>query len=288
MELDDWMAVRDREWSKAKGTMANEHATLQTINIHLDSLVSHAQKYDELRKAANEMLERHKAAQEEWEGVVRTSSPTAELRAAFKTKVLRIMSQFCGRVVHLIHLKNSHYHGSTVVPPLTCPDGEVSNAEAVYYALTIMGEALAVCCDLNTTNKLQDYFLEEGIIGTLIAMYNIPREVELRRYGEGYKTCIMRVIANSSYENHNVTAYLLEHGFVPSILSATKIDEENAGLREWAEFTIRNITAYPPVVTFIRELKAQRISPESAKELAKTGIRVSNPECPKISPVNPQ
>eukprot|EP01061_Rhynchopus_euleeides_P005728 TRINITY_DN14911_c0_g1_i2.p1 TRINITY_DN14911_c0_g1~~TRINITY_DN14911_c0_g1_i2.p1 ORF type:complete len:308 (+),score=136.44 TRINITY_DN14911_c0_g1_i2:65-925(+) len=283
--MEDWMSSRDKAWGQTKFTLSNETATLQTIAIHIDLLRSHAHQSDKLKGAATEYMASHKAAQEEWESLVRTSAPTAELRIQFKTKVLMLTSTFAGKVIGHLHTKNSQYRG-TVVPPLHCTGDEVNDAEAVQYALTILAESIAVCCCTQSTKLLQNYMLEEGIVETLIQMYTIPREVELLRYGEGYRTCIMRVVANATYDNSTVTAYLLEKGFVPSILSATKIDKENGGLREWAEFTIRNITAYPPVVSYIKELKAQRVSPDSEKELAKAGMRVGGDlSCPKVMPL---
>eukprot|EP01063_Lacrimia_lanifica_P038335 TRINITY_DN8126_c0_g1_i1.p1 TRINITY_DN8126_c0_g1~~TRINITY_DN8126_c0_g1_i1.p1 ORF type:complete len:288 (+),score=105.66 TRINITY_DN8126_c0_g1_i1:96-959(+) len=284
---EDWMTVRTKAWQGHQHTSKNEIATLQTITIHLDLLQKHALKVDKLRAAAAEFNNAHKQAQEEWEMCVRAANPTAELRMQFKTKVLILMCSFAGKVISFMHQKNSQYHGTTMVPPLhSGPHDEVNDAEAVQYALTIIAEAVAVCCCTVSTTKLQNFLLENGIVGTIMSMYTIPRQVELLRYGEGYRTCLMRVIANVTYENHTVTAFLLEQGFVPSILSACKIDEENAGLREWAEFTIRNITSYPPVVTFIKELKAQRVLPESEKELAKQGYRVANPEKPHIERID--
>ena len=279
------MSVRDQSWEQCKLTESNELATLQTIAIHIDLLRSHAHQGDALKGAAVEYAAQHKSAQEEWESLVRVSAPTAELRVQFKTKVLQITCVFAGRVAAHLHAKNSQYRG-TVVPPLRCTGDEINDAEAIHYALTILAESLAVCSCSVSTSKLQTYLLEDGIIDTLMQMYMIPREVELLRYGEGYRTCLMRVLANATYENHTVTAHLLEKGFIPTILSATKIDKENGGLREWAEFTIRNITSYPPVIAYIKELKAQRVAPESEREIQKAGYRVSgDPTCPKVLPL---
>ena len=282
------MSQRDQQWGSSKSTTSNENATLQTISIHIDLLRSHANQHEKLRPVAADYMAQHRAAEEEWESLVRTGAPTALLRVQFKTTVLMLSCAFAGKVLAHLHAKNSQYHG-TIVPPLHCTGDEVNDAEAVEYALTILAESIAVCCCRDSTAKLQGYFLATDILDTIMAMYTIPREVELLRYGEGYRTSIMRVVANVTYDNNSVTAYLLEKGFIPSILSATKIDKENAGLREWAEFGIRNITAYPPVITFIKELKAQRVAPETEKELSKGGYRLTGSlECPKVSPLPKQ
>ena len=281
--MGDWLTAREHAWTCSKGTSQNEEATLQTITIHIDSLRCYARYCEKLRSSEVEFMTDQRELQDGWEACVRTGSPTPELRVAFKTKVLMNTCRFSSKILSYVHTKNSQYR-SEAVPPLRGSPDDVSDADVVYYSLTILAESLALCCCAVTTNQIQQFFLDEGIIGIISQMATIPREIELARYGEGYRTHLMRVIANATYENRNVTATMLETGFVPYILSSTVIDEENAGLREWAEFAIRNITAYPPVVTFIKELKAQRILPESEQELNKGGFRVSNPECPKVSP----
>ncbi|KAJ9461856.1 hypothetical protein DIPPA_22625 [Diplonema papillatum] len=282
----DWMACREQAWVATKSTSANEHATLQTININIEHLRSYAQTNDKLRGALMEFCSEHKLAEEEWEACVRSGSPTAELRTQFKTKVLMLMCSFAGRVLLNLHLKNTQFHGSTHVPPLHSNVDEINDAEAVHYAMTIIAEAVAVCCSSSSTTQLQTFLLEHDVIKTVVAMYNIPRQVELMRYGEGYRTSLMRILANVTFGNTTVSAYLLEHSFIAAILSATKIDEENAGLREWAEFCIRNIAGHPPVVAYIKELKAQRVSSETDREMARGGLRVTNPENPTISNLN--
>eukprot|EP01060_Flectonema_neradi_P021734 TRINITY_DN2962_c6_g1_i1.p1 TRINITY_DN2962_c6_g1~~TRINITY_DN2962_c6_g1_i1.p1 ORF type:complete len:305 (+),score=50.44 TRINITY_DN2962_c6_g1_i1:69-917(+) len=281
--MSDWLTAREHAWNCNNGTSKNEESTLQTISIHIDSLRYYSKYCEKLRGSEIEFITNQKEYQDEWEACVRTGSPTPELRVAFRTKVLMNTCGFASKILNYIHAKNSQYRTESVPPLRSSPD-DVSDADVTYYCLNILAESLALCCCSTTTNQMQQYFLDEGIINIVCQMATIPREIELARYGEGYRTHIMRVIANATYESHSVTATILETGFVPLILSSTVIDEENAGLREWAEFAIRNITTYPPVVTFIKELKGQRILPESEQELSRAGYRVSNPECPKVSP----
>ncbi|KAK7194582.1 Spinocerebellar ataxia type 10 protein domain containing protein [Novymonas esmeraldas] len=110
---------------------------------------------------------------------------------------------------------------------------------------------------------LQRYMLDENVLDYLEKVFDMERDHELCYFPEAFKTECMRLIANLTHENVEVNAALAEREtFLFNILSATKIDEENPGMVEWAEFAIRNICESSPAA---RD-KIQRLVPQSITE----------------------
>lgn len=116
---------------------------------------------------------------------------------------------------------------------------------------------------------LQTYIQGKGIVSYLDSALSVPREQEIKCFQEGFKTEHVRLIANLAFENPSVAAEIVKcDGLLLKILNCTRIDEENPGMVEWAEFAIRNLcAACPDAQQMIKELSALDVSPESKKLL---------------------
>ena len=114
-------------------------------------------------------------------------------------------------------------------------------ANVMHGVLEIMSQSLIVhpaLCGL-----LQAYMVcEKGLIPHLSELMCLEKEVELTCFTEGFKTDVMKLVANVTFENAEASnAIGVDQRFLNEILSATRIDEENPGMVEWAEFAIRNV-----------------------------------------------
>ncbi|KPA76075.1 hypothetical protein ABB37_08205 [Leptomonas pyrrhocoris] len=111
--------------------------------------------------------------------------------------------------------------------------------------------------------SIQKYMLDYDILDYLEKIFGMERDHELSFFPEGFKTECMRLVANLTYENNDVSLALAgRDAFLFSILSATRIDEENPGMVEWAEFAIRNICESSAAA---RE-KIRKLSPQGLTE----------------------
>ncbi|EPY26139.1 hypothetical protein AGDE_11521 [Angomonas deanei] len=91
-------------------------------------------------------------------------------------------------------------------------------------------------------NELQMFLYEKSIIEYLSEALAISRDHELSYFQEGYRTEHVRLIANLAFSNTVVAdSIAADVTLLSSVLSGTKIDEENPGLVEWSEFAVRNI-----------------------------------------------
>lgn len=117
--------------------------------------------------------------------------------------------------------------------------------------------------------NLQKYMLDYNVLDYLEKIFGMERDHELSFFPEGFKTECMRLVANLNHENADVNAALVERdALLYSILSATRIDEENPGMVEWAEFAIRNICeSSPSARDKIRKLAPQGLTEESRNML---------------------
>ncbi|KAG5506351.1 hypothetical protein JIQ42_07969 [Leishmania sp. Namibia] len=117
---------------------------------------------------------------------------------------------------------------------------------------------------------LQKYMLDYNALDYLEKVFSMERDHELCYFPEGFKTECMRLIANLTHNNVDVNAAIAERDtFLFNILSATKIDEENPGMVEWAEFAIRNICESSSAARDkIRKLAPQGVTDESRTILA--------------------
>eukprot|EP00667_Euglena_gracilis_P025737 EG_transcript_30395 len=106
------------------------------------------------------------------------------------------------------------------------------------------------------------------------ALLGIERKIELRKYADGYRSSVTRVLANSTYKNAEACEKVWAAGLLPTLLQHTHLDEENPCLREWASFTISNMMLLPQVQDFLRGLRLEGVSVERAPEfdLEKLGL----------------
>ena len=91
---------------------------------------------------------------------------------------------------------------------------------------------------------LQSYIAEHRplLLDFLRKAITVDRKTELYCFAEGYKTTHMSVLANLCSEAPLVAQLVAEDdALMVAILNATRVDEENPGLAEWAEFAIRNL-----------------------------------------------
>eukprot|EP01062_Namystynia_karyoxenos_P079075 TRINITY_DN826_c1_g3_i1.p2 TRINITY_DN826_c1_g3~~TRINITY_DN826_c1_g3_i1.p2 ORF type:complete len:350 (+),score=126.84 TRINITY_DN826_c1_g3_i1:82-1050(+) len=290
--MGDWLEARSKAWEEhPPAAEGNSQATLQAIAIRMeklrqfcaqqpgDSEVSGGQLTDgrcvPLQQCERDFAARHARAQEEWESRVRAQSPHPEDREQFKARVLCLMASLAIAVLRRIHQRNAALGSGPLVPPLEPRCGEgVSEAEAAHYALETLAEVLVVMNYPDAAAEVQKHCLGDGLVGLLGEMMAIPREVELLRYGEGYRTLIVRVVANLAYGSQETAAAVMqEPGMLNAILNATKIDAENPGSREWAQFAARNLCGHPGVQEHIRQLRAQRVDSESERFMVRHGIR---------------
>ncbi|EPY26609.1 hypothetical protein STCU_06169 [Strigomonas culicis] len=131
-----------------------------------------------------------------------------------------------------------------------------------------------LCFSLITHKKLckslQNYMLEKNIVEYLSSALSISRDHEIGYFQEGYRTEHMRLIANLSFSNPEVSSSIVRNDvLIRSILSGTKIDEENPGMAEWAEFAIRNLCgSSQEAQEAIRNMTPLGLSKESEKMLS--------------------
>lgn len=89
---------------------------------------------------------------------------------------------------------------------------------------------------------LQVHMLEREMVAYLDEALAVPKEHEYGYFQEGHKTEHMRLIANLVFENAKAAREIVHRNrLMQEILKGTKVDEDNPGLIEWAEFTIRNL-----------------------------------------------
>uniref|UniRef100_A0A7S1PMH7 Ataxin-10 domain-containing protein n=1 Tax=Neobodo designis TaxID=312471 RepID=A0A7S1PMH7_NEODS len=107
--------------------------------------------------------------------------------------------------------------------------------------------ALAFLVSEEMRPLLQQHALDSGLLAVVRGSLCIPRHVELRCFAEGFKTEHMNVLSNFTFGSRSVCdAVAADEPFVLAIMGATRIDEENPGLVEWAEFTLRNVCGMSP------------------------------------------
>lgn len=116
---------------------------------------------------------------------------------------------------------------------------------------------------------LQKYMLEYNVLDYLEKVLEMERDHELAFFPEGFKTECTRLVANLTYDSADVNGVLAGRDkLLFCILSATRIDEENPGMVEWAEFAIRNICeSSAPARDKIRKLAPQGLTDESRSML---------------------
>eukprot|EP01065_Artemidia_motanka_P026982 TRINITY_DN32219_c0_g1_i1.p1 TRINITY_DN32219_c0_g1~~TRINITY_DN32219_c0_g1_i1.p1 ORF type:complete len:316 (+),score=77.12 TRINITY_DN32219_c0_g1_i1:78-1025(+) len=287
--MDEWLEERGAAWEDHKAVSANSEVTLQTIAARMDKLKQFCGCQQGsvpcgfLTGAAESSLaeivlgfgRQHGKLQEEFECRVRagSQSPQPAEREQFKAKVLCLMVSLGMAVLRAVHARNTE--AGTSVPPIREPHAgdAVTDPEAAHYALEMLAEILVATNMPESAAAVQQHCLSEGLVQLLSRMWGIPREMELLRYAEGYRSLIVRVIANLVYGCPEAAQVVKQEGMLDAVLGATRIDEENPGIREWAAFCIRNLCADPSVQQHIKELRAQRLDPVGEEIARKAGVR---------------
>lgn len=114
------------------------------------------------------------------------------------------------------------------------------NASLMQHACRVAAVVFLVSQHFQT--RLQQYGLDIGLLDVVRDALRLPRNTELRCFAEGFRTEFMNVLSNFTFGHPNVCdAVAADEDLVRAIMGATRIDEENPGLVEWAEFALRNI-----------------------------------------------
>lgn len=115
-------------------------------------------------------------------------------------------------------------------------------ANLMHCATEILGLALVVHSGLR--RRLQHHLLEDvQTLRYLSDAFAITKEHESMYFAVGYRTDLMKVIANLTYDNAKAcNAVCMDvDGLFRQVLCGTKIDDENPHMVEWAEFALRNL-----------------------------------------------
>eukprot|EP00668_Euglena_longa_P014842 GGOE01018872.1.p2 GENE.GGOE01018872.1~~GGOE01018872.1.p2 ORF type:complete len:232 (-),score=56.53 GGOE01018872.1:271-966(-) len=189
---------------------------------------------DRLQEVAPDALaeafrDAHRASREEWE----RSDQTPCERVRFKEKVLQLMLDFAVKVAEAVH-----HNGKDAT------EGDAHEAMAV--SLCIVADILAGAVEeRDAVQRLQASVAVQCPLWA--ALLAIERKVELRKYADGYRTAVVRILANATYKNAEACEQAWACGLLPTLLQHTHLDEENPCLREWASFTISNMMVLPQV-----------------------------------------
>lgn len=127
--------------------------------------------------------------------------------------------------------------------------GEASlerRATMMHLSTQIIALAFIVAEELRT--EVQSFALEEtGLLRLVSGALKLSRELELEFFAEGFKTDHMNVLSNFTFGSGAVCAAVAaDEQLLLAVLAATRIDEENPGMVEWAEFALRNVCKMSP------------------------------------------
>ncbi|KAG8344034.1 Spinocerebellar ataxia type 10 protein domain [Trypanosoma vivax] len=101
---------------------------------------------------------------------------------------------------------------------------------------------LILGCHPSLLKTLQLHLVEVGVLSYLEEALSISREHEIAYFCQGYRTSHFRVLANLTYECKEVCSAIADNAtLLSALLSATRIDDENPCMVEWAKFSIRNL-----------------------------------------------
>ena len=115
-----------------------------------------------------------------------------------------------------------------------------SGANLMHFGLEVMSLALVVHPSLR--NALQSHLMDHCEMGSYLCdALRISKDQELSFFAEGYKTDHMRLVANLAFENSGASKSFSSVEFLTEILNATKPDDDNPGMTEWAEFALLNL-----------------------------------------------
>ncbi|ORC86940.1 uncharacterized protein TM35_000252360 [Trypanosoma theileri] len=143
-----------------------------------------------------------------------------------------------------------------------------SGAHLSYTAVELL--CLILVSHPRLVKYLQMYLFECRVLEYIEDALSISREQEITFFQEGYRTEHIRLLANLTLDNEKVCSTIVSNSAILSaILTGTRFDEENPGMVQWAEFTIRNLCCcISEAREIIRQLTPISISDESKELLA--------------------
>ncbi|RNF27202.1 uncharacterized protein Tco025E_00576 [Trypanosoma conorhini] len=129
---------------------------------------------------------------------------------------------------------------------------------------------LILVCHPRLVKALQMYLLECDVLAYVADALSIPCEHEIAFFQEGYRTEHVRLMANLTLDNREACSAIVgTPALLSAILTSTRVDEENPGMVEWAEFCIRNLCCCTSEAREkIRRMLPVSISGESRELLA--------------------
>ena len=91
-------------------------------------------------------------------------------------------------------------------------------------------------------SEVQEALVDKGFISLVEEALAVSVDNELRYFAEGFRTNLIMLLANLTYENIRASESILKMDKLTThIYQSTRVDENNPGLAEWAEFAVRNI-----------------------------------------------
>jgi ataxin-10 len=266
---------------RTSGPLISNTDAARSIGVHVDELVVLAQTDADLRMACVKFQMEHAASKASYDGTGEHDHLLATL-ARMLDLATNVSSVVLQRVVGAATPKST----SPVSPrPADMPPpgadgfdtdpaggmgGQGSSVDDLMAGGDLCSErdatlmqhccrvaALAFLVSEDLRGDLQQHALDGGLLTVVRGSLCLPRMMELRFFAEGFKTEHMNVLSNFTYGNYAVcTAISQDEPLLLAILGATRIDEENPGLVEWAEFTLRNVCGMSQAAADV--IKAQK------------------------------
>jgi hypothetical protein len=154
-----------------------------------------------------------------------------------------------------------------------------TNADSYYAATQVLILSHVLLPAGPQRKELQSVLVDQCSILTALHNYLLlDRETELKLYAEGYRTELVALLAHLLSENRSACHQVAETpGLMKMILEATKIDEDNPGMGEWAQFAIRNLCDVPAGRQQISTLgkEATALDPQTADSLRSCGVQAT-------------
>nr|CCC92230.1 conserved hypothetical protein [Trypanosoma congolense IL3000] len=99
-----------------------------------------------------------------------------------------------------------------------------------------------IICHPEFVKPHQTHLLRNGILDYVAEALNISQDHEMMCFLSGFKKEHMRLLANLTFQNGEVCSAVVGSApLLTATLKATRIDVENPGMAEWAQFVIRNL-----------------------------------------------
>lgn len=148
-------------------------------------------------------------------------------------------------------------------------------ANLMHAAVEIMSLALVVHPELRS--QLQLHLVNEcKIVNYLVEAMQISKEHEVNYFAMGFKTDHVKLVANITFDNSDVGRVISGRSeLMNELLNGTRIDDDNPGMVEWAEFAIRNLCCSTEEARdSLRKMRPVGVHPETEEFLGR-GKKVS-------------